>query len=104
MTFRERVDIISCPTAPAVTPLTHTPLGAHGVGAGFQQGIAHQGRVIVFKRKKKKTGNKQNGRYFQRDSCAAEELHVKLFPESSRTWSIYKVVQKRETGEAWKAT
>lgn len=54
MTFRERVDIISCPTAPAVTPLTHTPLGAHGVGAGFQQSTAHQGRVIVFKRKKKK--------------------------------------------------
>lgn len=32
---------ISCPTAPAVTPLTCTPLGAHGVGAGFQQGTAH---------------------------------------------------------------
>lgn len=58
MTFRERVDIISCPTAPAVTPLTHTPLGAHGVGAGFQQGIAHQGRVIVFKRKKNRKQTK----------------------------------------------
>lgn len=58
MTFRERVDIISCPTAPAVTPLTHTPLGAHGVGAGFQQSTAHQGRVIVFKRKKKQETNK----------------------------------------------
>lgn len=34
----------------------------------------------------------------------AEELHVKLFPESSRTWSIFKVMLRRETGETWKAT
>ena len=59
---------IFCPTAPAIMPLTRTPLGAHGEGAGFQQGTAHRGRVAVFKRKNQETDKIED---LQRDLCGA---------------------------------